>query len=324
MSINHNHFQLLSACQIEILLEELLSAPTHTSYCEMGVRTIKIGHAVGQSSAKDQESAKLSEDIANLIQPFPSPRIPPLGKNRLPNVPPARYSNMVLNQAKVKSVLSGDSLILSSIENPDKERTLSLAYCTSPHLKKEGDEQWAFESRDALRKLVVGKNVQFQILYAIPNTKREYGIVFLNDGRKLPEEMVKEGWLKLREDAGRKEDTEEALQQLDKLRALEGNARAEDKGLWAPSGGRIDVQHDLGNSQSFLDAWKGKTVDGLVERVLSGDRILVRLIISPTKHIQGKHFPIILPVPYPLVYQQVTGIIFLDRVKEVLLLITPL
>ncbi|KAH8660668.1 hypothetical protein BGZ60DRAFT_381959 [Tricladium varicosporioides] len=258
----------------------------------MPVHTLKIGYAAGQkqhkrtNSTTSKSSSQNSLDTANLPEPFPSPRILPLGKQHLPNVPPARYSNMVLNQAKVKSVLSGDSLVLASIDNPDRERILSLAYCTSPHLKKEGDEQFAFESRDALRKMVVGKHIQFQVLYTIPNTKREYGVVFLNDGRRLPEEMVKEGWIKLREDAGRKEDTEEALQQLDKLRLLEATARSEDLGLWQTSGGRINVQHDMGDAQSFLENWKGKALDGLVERVLSGDRMLVRLIVSPTEHIQ--------------------------------------
>lgn len=193
---------------------------------------------------------------------------------------------MVLNQAKVKSVLSGDTLLLTSIEHPDRERLLSLAYCSSPHLRKEGDEPFAFESRDALRKLVVGKVIQFQVLYTIPNTKREYGVAFLSDGRRLPEELVQEGWLKVREDAGRKEDSEEVTQQLDKLRLLEATARSEDKGLWASSGGRIKVQHDMGDAQAFLDTWKGKTVDGIVERVLSGDRMLTRLLLSPTEHIQ--------------------------------------
>jgi staphylococcal nuclease domain-containing protein 1 len=195
---------------------------------------------------------------------------------------------MSLHAAKVKSVLSGDSLILQSIANPERERTLSLAYCTSPHLKKEGDEQWAFESRDALRQLIVGKIVNFSVLYTIPNTKREYGIVIVNDSNiRLPEEMVKQGWLKLREDAGRKEDSEEALQQLKQLQVLELEARSEDKGLWQPNGKRIEVLHDMGDTQAFLDTWRGKTIDGIVERVLSGDRMLVRLLISPTKHIQG-------------------------------------
>ena len=260
----------------------------------MEAKTIKIGFSTGSSGQGSRKRHKASASkstvsvtSANLPEPFPSPRIPPLGRNRLPNVPPARYIAAMRHQAKVKSVMSGDSLILTSIDNPDLERTLSLAYCTSPHLKREGDEPFAFASRDALRKLAVGKNVQFQVLYSIPNTKREYGIVFLSDGRQLPEEMIKEGWLKLREDAGRKEDSEEALQQLDKLRLLEATARSEDKGVWAPTGGRIELQHDMGSSQTFLDTYKGKTVDALVERVFSGDRMLIRLLITPTKHIQG-------------------------------------
>jgi staphylococcal nuclease domain-containing protein 1 len=279
----------------------------------MPIKEIKIGYNTTQGTARHLNSASqktflTAEMMANLIQPFPAPSSPPKERhtepsplqkpvsrtlksiytiNPLPNIPAANYT-MVLNQAKVKSVLSGDSLILSSIAHPERERTLSLAYCSSPHLKKEGDEQFAFESRDALRQMVVGKNVQFQVLYTIPNTKREYGIVFLNDGRRLPEEMVKLGWLKLRDDAGRKEDTEEALKQLDELRLLEAKARADDLGLWQPSGGRIEVQHDMGNSQEFLETWKGKSVDGIVERVLSGDRMLVRLMVSPTLHYQGR------------------------------------
>ncbi|EHL00341.1 putative nuclease domain-containing protein 1 [Glarea lozoyensis 74030] len=224
----------------------------------MGPRPIKIGYASENSSRNREESSSSkssSQGIANLIQPFPSaPRSPsttsdnpqsPRAKPGLPNVPPARYS-MALNQAKVKSVLSGDSLVLAAIDNPDRERTLSLAYCTSPHMKKDGDEPFAFEARDALRKLVVGKKVQFKILYSIPNTKREYGVAFLEDGTRLPEYMVEAGWSKLRDDAGRKEDSEDALQQLEKLRLLEAKARAEDKGIWQSSGGHINVRHDMG------------------------------------------------------------------------------
>ena len=47
---------------------------------------------------------------------------------------------MPINQAKVKSVLSGDTLILASVNNPAQERTLSLAYVSAPRLKREGDE----------------------------------------------------------------------------------------------------------------------------------------------------------------------------------------
>jgi hypothetical protein len=47
---------------------------------------------------------------------------------------------MSLLEAKVKSVLSGDTIILHNINNPKQERTLSLAFVTAPRLKREGDE----------------------------------------------------------------------------------------------------------------------------------------------------------------------------------------
>ena len=50
----------------------------------------------------------------------------------------------------------------------------------------------------------------------------------------------------------------------------------------------LEVQHDMGDAQAWLDKYKGQTLDGLVERVLSGDRMLVRVILSPTKHVQSK------------------------------------
>ncbi|KAL6857899.1 hypothetical protein ACO1O0_005345 [Amphichorda felina] len=185
----------------------------------------------------------------------------------------------------VKSVLSGDTLILTSPNNPAAERTLSLAYVSAPHLKREGDEPFAFQSREYLRNLVVGKPVQATVLYTIPTSGREFGTAKLKDGTDLPDELVKAGWLKVREDAGRKEDSDEVLERLEKLRALESAAKSEGKGLWAGVGGIIEVQNDLGGPE-FMNIWKGKTVDGVVERVLSGDRLLVRLLLSEKKHVQ--------------------------------------
>lgn len=43
------------------------------------------------------------------------------------------------NLAKVKSVISGDSLSLKSPKS-GAEKTLSLAYVSAPRLKREGDE----------------------------------------------------------------------------------------------------------------------------------------------------------------------------------------
>ncbi|RBQ83137.1 hypothetical protein VDGD_02629 [Verticillium dahliae] len=186
--------------------------------------------------------------------------------------------------AKVKSVLSGDTLILTNPQNPKAERTFSLAFVDAPRLRKEGDEPYAFQAREYLRENV-GKQVQCTVLYTVPSG-RDFGTVLLSrEGPSLPDEAVKAGWLKVREDAGRKEESEEILERLDLLRGLESQAKSESIGVWSGSGGSIQVQNDLGGPE-FMNQWKGKTVDGIIERVLSGDRLLVRLLLSDKKHAQ--------------------------------------
>ncbi|KAL5118680.1 hypothetical protein ACEQ8H_003357 [Pleosporales sp. CAS-2024a] len=190
-------------------------------------------------------------------------------------------------EAKVKSVLSGDTVILHNINNPKQERTLSLAFVAAPRLRREGDEPFAFESRDYLRKLLVGRVVRFQVLYKIPTgANREYGLIVLPDRVLLPETAVAEGWLKLRDDAARKEDSEEAAQLLERLQVVEARARAESKGMWAETGGRINSISELGDAQKWVDKHKGKDIDAIVEKVLSGDRLIVRFMLSPTEHVQ--------------------------------------
>lgn len=187
--------------------------------------------------------------------------------------------------ANVKTVLSGDTLVLTSPNNPSLERTFSLAYVSAPRLSKDNEEPFAFQSREHLRTLVVGKQVQCTVLYTVPSSNREYGTAQVKDGPKLPDALVEAGWLKVREDAGKKEDNEDIVQQIENLRAAEAKARAAGLGLFSGANGSVDVQHDLGGP-NFLKEWKGKTVSGIIERVFSGDRLLVRLLLSDTKHAQ--------------------------------------
>ncbi|KAF2868215.1 hypothetical protein BDV95DRAFT_679033 [Massariosphaeria phaeospora] len=194
---------------------------------------------------------------------------------------------MSLQEAKVKSVLSGDTVVLHNINNPKQERTLSLAFVSAPRLKREGDEQYAFESRDYLRRFLVGKVVQFRVLYKIPTgVNREYGLITLPNRTQLPDLAVAEGWVKLRDDAGRKDDSDEAAATLEKLQVLEARARADSKGVWQESGGRINSTSELSDPKSFVEEHKGKEIDSIVEKVLSGDRLICRLLLSPTEHVQ--------------------------------------
>ncbi|KAF2015615.1 hypothetical protein BU24DRAFT_421911 [Aaosphaeria arxii CBS 175.79] len=194
---------------------------------------------------------------------------------------------MSIFEAKVKSVLSGDTIVLHNITNPKQERVLSLAFVTAPRLKRDGDEQYAFESRDYLRRLLVGKVVQFRVLYKIPTgVNREYGVVSLPSRIQLPESAVAEGWVKLRDDAGRKEDSGDAAALLEKLQVLEAHARADSKGLWQETSSKISSTSELSDPKKFVDEHKGEPLDAIVEKVLSGDRMIVRILVTPTEHVQ--------------------------------------
>ncbi|KAJ5280379.1 hypothetical protein N7478_005751 [Penicillium angulare] len=194
-------------------------------------------------------------------------------------------------EARVKSVLSGDTVVLSHVSNPTQERILSLAYVSAPRLRREGDEAYGFQSREFLRELLVGKVIQFHVVYTIPTgAKREYGIIKLPGfDAQLPEISVQEGWSRVREEAGKRSDeSEETLELLGRLRALEALAQDEGKGVWAASSkGLIDTSYELSNGAALVAQYKGEQLEGIIEKVLNGDRVVLRLLLSPDEHLQA-------------------------------------
>ncbi|KAE8419269.1 hypothetical protein BDV36DRAFT_138642 [Aspergillus pseudocaelatus] len=193
-------------------------------------------------------------------------------------------------EARVKSVLSGDTVVLSHITNPGQERTLSLAYVSAPRLRREGDESYAFQSREFLRELLVGKVVQFNVLYTIPTgAKRDYGTIKLPTFEVLlPDISVQEGWVRVREEAGKRADeSEETAALLQRLRALEEHAQSEDKGLWAGAEkGHTETTYELSDGKALVEEYKNKPLEAIVERVLNGDRLVLRLLLTPQEHLQ--------------------------------------
>lgn len=173
------------------------------------------------------------------------------------------------------------------LTNPKgQERILSLAYVSAPRLRREGDEAFAFQSREYLRELLVGKVIQFETLYAIPTTKREYGRLRIPNGPEFPDQSVSEGWVKVREDAGRKEESEEAAAYLEKITGLESQAKGASKGVWTSSGDGINTVYDLPDPNALVAENKDKKIDVVIEKVLTGDRLIVRLLLSPKNHVQ--------------------------------------
>ena len=116
----------------------------------------------------------------------------------------------------------------------------------------------------------MGKVVQFQVLYNIPTpAPRDYGIVILQNGQNLLDLVVSEGWSKLRDDAGKKEDTLQGTELLERLQALEARARADEKGLWNSSIQRIENVNELSDPKAFAESCKGQSLDGKTHAVLA-------------------------------------------------------
>ena len=90
-------------------------------------------------------------------------------------------------KAIVKAVLSGDTVLLmgASTGGPPPEFQLSLASLQAPRLgRREGDteEPFAWQSREFLRKLCIGKSVQFTVEYTVDAINRDFGTIEL-DGK---------------------------------------------------------------------------------------------------------------------------------------------
>ena len=193
---------------------------------------------------------------------------------------------MAQAEGTVKSVLSGDTVIVRNARGA--ERTLSLAFINAPRL--QSDEKSSFESREFLRKLLVGKVIRFSTLYSIPQktggSSREYAIINLPTGERLPDLVIREGWAALRDDADRKAESPDTEDMLQKLEALEAHAKADEKGIWNTKAARVESARDLPDAKQFAEEHKGQAIDTIVERVLSGDRLICRLLLSPTQNVQ--------------------------------------
>lgn len=93
-------------------------------------------------------------------------------------------------------------------------------------------QPWAFESREYLRALAVGKEISFTSSHSLPSNDdvpRDIGTAEIA-GLDLASDLLKNGWAKLKET--KREPNDEDL----KRREHENEAKAAGKGLWNPHG----------------------------------------------------------------------------------------
>ncbi|CAA0811227.1 TUDOR-SN protein 1 [Striga hermonthica] len=197
----------------------------------------------------------------------------------------------------VKGVPSGDSLVImgnSKAEIPP-EKTITLSSLMAPKLapRRGGlDEPFAWESREFLRKLCIGKEVTFRVDYTVPSINREFGSVFLGD-KNVALLVVAAGWVKVREQGQQKG---EASPFLTELLRLEEQAKQQGLGRWnrVPGASEAAIRDlppsavsDSSNfdAMALLAAKKGSPLEAIVDQVRDGSTIRVYLL-PEFQHVQ--------------------------------------
>lgn len=110
-------------------------------------------------------------------------------------------------------------------------------------------QPWAFESRDFLRALTVGKEISFTSSHSLPtndDVPRDLGTAEVG-GVDIASEVLKNGWAKVKE--LKRDPTEEDQ----KNRDLEAEAKAAGKGLWNPHGPKVRSQDGFVSFSFDLD-----------------------------------------------------------------------
>lgn len=145
---------------------------------------------------------------------------------------------------------------------------LSLAFCQAPRVSRtaEGvEEPFGFESREFLRKMVIGHVVKFAVLYKVDAISRSFGTISLED-KDIVREMVSNGMVSVRserDDKGHKALYEDLLE-------LQVAARDNHLGMWSGRNGARVVKWTMPDPESFFKANKQLPIPAVVEQVRDG------------------------------------------------------
>eukprot|EP01095_Lingulamoeba_sp_RSL-Kostka_P007792 TRINITY_DN2529_c1_g2_i1.p1 TRINITY_DN2529_c1_g2~~TRINITY_DN2529_c1_g2_i1.p1 ORF type:complete len:894 (+),score=381.65 TRINITY_DN2529_c1_g2_i1:126-2807(+) len=178
----------------------------------------------------------------------------------------------------IKAVNSGDSVVILELEKayngPPPEREIYFSMLNAPRLGRRGanDAPWAWESREFLRELCIGKSVSFEIDFKT-ETGREFGVVSLSNGLNLLKEVVSNGYAQVRrpkEGRDPKDDLHEELIQLDEA--------AEQKKVGLYSEGK-PIKRNVISSYSSIDLFnklkKKESHDAILEWVRDGSTMRI-------------------------------------------------
>jgi staphylococcal nuclease domain-containing protein 1 len=163
-------------------------------------------------------------------------------------------------------VLSGDTVILVGKavgSGPPQEITITLASLQAPRISRgpqqSVEDASAWESREFLRKLCIGKTVTFKIVYCVISINRTFGDIYFPNTSDDPEAqpvclselVVAAGWAPVRGSEGPSTGSDKLSSRHDTLLALETDAKAAGRGMhgakgparsicWAPTSTEVE------------------------------------------------------------------------------------
>lgn len=152
---------------------------------------------------------------------------------------------------------------------------LSLAFCQAPRIaynEKGAEEPYGWESREYLRKMLIGQVVKFKVLYKVDAISRTFASLEFN-GKNVLCDVVENGMVSVRserDDKGQKELYE-------KLVLLQSDARSAHRGIWGDKRMLRHVNWTLASPESFFNANKGLPLVGIVEQVRDGSTFRIYL-----------------------------------------------
>lgn len=140
------------------------------------------------------------------------------------------------------------------------------------------DEPFAWESREFLRKLAIGKPCVFRIDYKLDIAGgKEFGSVFVDESENLSVASVAAGWCRVREGGAQQSPFYESLKMEEmKAKTKHLGLHKDDPKLLSQSVRNINVDTD--GNDAMKKYGKGASLDAIVESVISGSMMRITLL----------------------------------------------
>lgn len=200
--------------------------------------------------------------------------------------PPSSSSSPAVRRGLVKSVLSGDAVILQGQPQagPPPEWTVYLSNVSAPRLGRRPtdsapatpDEPFAWDAREWLRQKLVGQFVTF-VRDFTASSGRDHGRIYIggtspSDAENVTETGVTAGFLEPR--AGKIADD-----YTTRLLELMEQAKSAGRGKWSSSAGTIrDIRWVIDSPRELVDKYAQKPIDAVIEMVRDGSTIRAFLL----------------------------------------------